>query len=65
MIGSCVTLIEAMKAADELAAKGLNIRVIDPFTLKPLDTYTILQNARETGGNIITVEDHYIWGLCY
>ncbi|XP_060593457.1 transketolase-like protein 2 [Ruditapes philippinarum] len=62
VIGSCVTLVEAMKAADELASKGVNIRVIDPFTLKPLDTETILTNARETGGNIITVEDHYIWG---
>ncbi|XP_045163083.2 transketolase-like [Mercenaria mercenaria] len=62
VIGCCVTLVEAMKAADKLAEDGINIRVIDPFTLKPLDKDTILANAKETGGKIITVEDHYAEG---
>lgn len=35
------------------------IRVIDPFTIKPLDADTIISSARATGGRIITVEDHY------
>lgn len=65
VIGCCVTLVEAMRAADELAVSGINIRVIDPFTVKPLDKDTILTNARQTGGRIITVEDHYEWGLYY
>lgn len=51
-----------MKAADKLAIDGVNARIIDPFTLKPLDAATILSNARETGGRIVTVEDHYEWG---
>lgn len=38
---------------------GKNIRVIDPFTIKPLDADTILASARATKGLIITVEDHY------
>lgn len=38
---------------------GKNIRVIDPFTIKPLDAATIVASARATGGLIITVEDHY------
>lgn len=38
---------------------GKNIRVVDPFTIKPLDADTILSAARATGGRIITVEDHY------
>jgi len=38
---------------------GKNIRVVDPFTIKPLDAATILSAARATGGRIITVEDHY------
>lgn len=38
---------------------GLNIRVIDPFTIKPLDASTIVASARATGGRVITVEDHY------
>uniref|UniRef100_A0A671URZ8 Transketolase n=1 Tax=Sparus aurata TaxID=8175 RepID=A0A671URZ8_SPAAU len=57
VIGAGVTLHEALAAADMLARK--NIRVIDPFTIKPLDASTILASARATGGRIITVEDHY------
>lgn len=59
VIGAGVTLHEALKAADELTKAGINIRVIDPFTIKPLDAQTIIKNAKETGGKIITVEDHY------
>ncbi|KAJ8370106.1 hypothetical protein SKAU_G00101340 [Synaphobranchus kaupii] len=59
VIGAGVTLHEALNAADQLAREGVNIRVIDPFTIKPLDTATILLSARATGGRVITVEDHY------
>ncbi|XP_036387583.1 transketolase-like protein 2 [Megalops cyprinoides] len=59
VIGAGVTLHEALKAADQLAMEGVNIRVIDPFTIKPLDAATIVSNARATGGRVITVEDHY------
>ncbi|XP_039184591.1 transketolase-like protein 1 [Crotalus tigris] len=59
VIGAGVTLHEALSAADELAKQGIYIRVIDPFTIKPLDADTIISNARATGGHIITVEDHY------
>ncbi|KAJ3586747.1 hypothetical protein NHX12_013141 [Muraenolepis orangiensis] len=59
VIGAGVTLHEALQAADILAAEGKNIRVLDPFTIKPLDAETILSAARATGGRIITVEDHY------
>ena len=63
MIGCCVTLMEALKAADTLAASGINIRIIDPFTLKPLDAESIINSGHQTGGRIITVEDHYPEGL--
>ncbi|XP_038603964.1 transketolase-like protein 1 [Tachyglossus aculeatus] len=59
VIGAGVTLHEALAAADELAKEGIRIRVIDPFTIKPLDAATIIASARATGGRIITVEDHY------
>ncbi|XP_073326062.1 transketolase-like protein 2 [Pagrus major] len=59
VIGAGVTLHEALAAADMLASEGKSIRVIDPFTIKPLDASTILTSARATGGRIITVEDHY------
>ncbi|XP_023239103.1 transketolase-like protein 2 [Centruroides sculpturatus] len=59
VIGAGVTLHEALKAADELSQEGINIRVMDPFTLKPIDEAAIIKNATEVGGRIVTVEDHY------
>jgi len=59
VIGGGVTIHEAIKAAEQLAGKGVNIRVIDPFTIKPIDAEAIVKNARATKGRVITVEDHY------
>lgn len=60
LIGAGVTLFEALNAADTLAqSHNINARVIDPFTIKPLDRETIVQNALEAGGKVLTVEDHY------
>ncbi|KOX69770.1 Transketolase [Melipona quadrifasciata] len=59
VVGAGVTLYEALKAADELSKVGVNVRVIDPFTIKPLDAQLIIKNAKEVGGRIVTVEDHY------
>jgi transketolase len=51
----------AMEAADELAEEGLDARVIDMHTLKPIDKDIIVAAARETGG-IVTVEEHSVYG---
>ncbi|XP_064605148.1 transketolase-like [Liolophura sinensis] len=59
VIGAGITLSEAMKAADKLAASGVKITVVDPFTIKPLDVDTIKEAAKKTGGRIVVVEDHY------
>ncbi|KAM4837339.1 transketolase-like protein 2 [Thomomys bottae] len=59
VIGAGVTLHEALAAADDLFQQGISVRVIDLFTIKPLDAATIIYNAKATGGRIITVEDHY------
>ena len=64
VIGAGVTLIEAVKAADELAKDSSHIRVMDPFTLKPIDKEAIITHAKAVGGKILTVEDHYIEGEC-
>ena len=64
VIGAGVTLIEALKAADELAKESTHIRVMDPFTLKPIDKAAIIEHAKAVGGKILTVEDHYIEGKC-
>ena len=59
LIGAGVTLHEAMKAADTLKGKGINVRVMDPFTIKPIDKKAIIDNALQCGGKIVTIEDHY------
>lgn len=59
VIGAGVTLYEALKAADQLAAQGVNIRVMDPFTVKPLDITGVQEAAAACGGRVVTVEDHY------
>jgi transketolase len=59
VIGAGVTLFEALKAYDELKAKGTPIRVIDLYSLQPIDATTLLRCAKETRGRVITVEDHY------
>jgi transketolase len=58
IIGAGITLHEAVKAAEALAAEGLNARVIDLYSVKPIDAEAIRAAGRETGG-IITVEDHW------
>uniref|UniRef100_A0A6Q2YRH8 transketolase n=1 Tax=Esox lucius TaxID=8010 RepID=A0A6Q2YRH8_ESOLU len=62
VIGAGVTLHEALAAAEMLKKERIFIRVIDPFTIKPLDSKTIIENARQTRGRILTVEDHYYEG---
>ncbi|XP_018564959.1 transketolase-like protein 2 [Anoplophora glabripennis] len=62
LIGAGVTLHEAISAADELAKIGINARVIDPFTVKPLDKETIIKNITEVGGRAVVIEDHYYEG---
>ena len=59
VIASGITLSEAMKAADTLAGQGVNVRVMDPFTIKPLDVGAVREHAAACGGRVVTVEDHY------
>lgn len=62
VIGAGVTVHEAITAANELAKSGIHVRLLDPFTVKPIDKEAIIKNAKETGGRIVTVEDHYAQG---
>lgn len=59
LIGAGVTLYECLKAAKELEGLGINARVLDPFTVKPLDESAVITNAQQCGGRIVVVEDHY------
>lgn len=62
VIGAGITLHEALKASDRLQAEGIPIRVIDLYSVKPVDIATLHQAARVTGGNLVTVEDHWSEG---
>jgi transketolase len=58
LVGAGITLHEAIKAADALADEGIAARVIDLYSIKPLDAVTLLAAGRETGA-VVTVEDHF------
>ena len=59
VIGAGVTVFEALKAYDRLKAEGTSIRVVDLYSLAPVDAAGLIAAARATGGRLITVEDHY------
>ena len=59
LIGAGVTLHECLKAADELEAAGIKARVIDLYSVKPVDVETLREAARAAGGRLVVVEDHY------
>lgn len=59
VIGAGITLHEALKAADQLKAQGIAIRVIDLYCVKPLDGAAIAAQLSATGGKLVTVEDHF------
>lgn len=54
-------VFEAINAAKELEARGIDARVIDMFTIKPLDREVVIKAARETGA-IVSAENHNIIG---
>uniref|UniRef100_A0A182N2B8 transketolase n=1 Tax=Anopheles dirus TaxID=7168 RepID=A0A182N2B8_9DIPT len=62
LIGAGITLYEALKAAEELEKSGIHCRVIDPFTVKPLDREGIVHHGAQCGGRVVVVEDHYKQG---
>ena len=61
LVGAGVTLFESLKAADVLARDGISVRVIDAYSIKPIDAATLRRALAETG-LIVTVEDHWIEG---
>src|SRR5262249_27872042 len=62
VIAAGITIHEALKAASKLAEEGIAIRVVDAYSVKPIDVDGILAAARETGGRIVVAEDHYAEG---
>jgi transketolase len=61
VIAAGITLHEALKAYEQLKSAGINVRVIDLYSVKPIDKSTLARAARETG-TLIVVEDHWFEG---
>lgn len=62
VVAAGVTLYEALRAWAHLKERGMLIRIIDLYSVKPLDRAGLLEAARATGGRLVTVEDHYVQG---
>jgi transketolase len=62
IVAAGITVHEALAAADALADEGIAARVIDLYSIKPLDRETLLAASETTGGRLVTVEDHWAEG---
>jgi transketolase len=62
VVAAGVTVFEALAAHDELRKAGIAVRVIDLFSVQPIDAATLKAAARACGNRVITVEDHYAHG---
>lgn len=62
VVSAGVTLFEALKAHDLLQAEGISIRIVDLYSIVPIDRQTLRRSAQATGNLVVTVEDHYAHG---
>jgi transketolase len=62
IVAAGVTVPEALRAHETLAQQGIHVRVIDLFSVQPVDREELVRSARDAGRIVITVEDHYAHG---
>jgi transketolase len=62
VVAAGVTVFEALAAYDELRRSGIHLRVIDAYSVQPIDVETLVRAGEVTGHRLITVEDHYAAG---
>ena len=62
VVAAGITVFEARKAYTQLKGEGIHIRVIDAYSVQPIDVATLTAAAKATNGVVITVEDHYAAG---
>ncbi|MGM0485067.1 MAG: transketolase, partial [Candidatus Krumholzibacteriota bacterium] len=63
VVAAGITVHEALEAHRRLKENGINIRVIDLYSIKPLDEKGLIENAAECENRVIVVEDHYSGGI--
>lgn len=62
IVGGGITVYGALAAHDQLQKEGISVRVIDLFSVQPIDRDELIASARAAGGLVVTVEDHYAHG---
>ncbi len=62
VVGAGITLHQALQAHEQLKAEGINVRIVDLYSVKPVDGATLRRCLDETGGKLLTVEDHWAEG---
>jgi transketolase len=62
IVAAGITVHEALKAVDVLANEDISVRVIDAYTVKPIDAETLADAVKATDGRIVVVEDHWVEG---
>ncbi len=62
VVAAGITVHEALKAYEQLKKEGIHIRIIDAYSVKPLDAQTIMKSVSETGGRVVVAEDHFEQG---
>jgi transketolase len=62
VVAAGVTVFEALAAHDELLRDGIHLRVVDAYSVQPIDAETMVRAGEATGARLITVEDHYAAG---
>jgi transketolase len=59
VIAAGITVFEALKAYEELKKENIQVRIIDAYSVQPLDKENILRETAESQGRAIVVEDHF------
>ncbi len=54
-----ITVFNALEAADQLAGEGINVRLVDAYSIKPIDAATLRGSVEATGNRLVVVEDHW------
>ncbi len=62
IIAAGITLHESLRAYEQLQSEGIRVRVIDVYSIKPIDVEALQEAARVTGGRLVVVEDHWYEG---
>ena len=62
IIAAGITLHESLRAYEQLKSEGIRVRVIDAYSVKPIDKEALHQAAEVTGGRLVVVEDHWFEG---